>query len=84
MAIPAWKEPVTVFAGRHGATRWLVGDPAKALEVLTRHWPKHAVPGPAHRAACNACLDAVMGRGDADAAREAFVRAAEEADILAP
>ncbi len=83
MSIGSWNSPVSVHAGRHGSTRCLVGDTMRAAEILTSHWPSHAFRGPKYTAACRACRDVLVGDAAPEIARQAFIEAAEEADILA-
>lgn len=78
-----WKNPVAVHAGKDGGTRWLVGDAVRASEVLLKHWPRHATPGPKHLEARERMLACLMGKCDPEEARAAFVEAAREAGILA-
>ena len=83
MAIGTWKSPVVVHAGKFGNIEWLVGDAARAAEVLLKHWPQSAKPGPKHLKAREVMLSCLMGECDAEAARSAFIEAAREAGILA-
>ena len=52
-----------------------------AAEMLLGHWPQEG-RGMAYRAARRMCLDALEGNAAATSARNSFIRAAEEADIL--
>ena len=52
-----------------------------AAEMLLGHWPQEG-RGMAYRAARRYCLDALEGNATAPSARNAFIRAAEEAGIL--
>ena len=52
-----------------------------AAEMLLGHWPPEG-RGMAYRAARRYCLDALEGNATAPSARNAFIRAAQEADIL--
>lgn len=74
-----WTAPVTVFTGKPGKMR-LIASTADAGEFLLLRWPKE--PGPAHLAAREACLAVLDGEQPPGFAREAFVAAAVEADIL--
>lgn len=51
----------------------------QAAKFLAHEWPANS--GPAHAAARIACLDAMEYAVSANEAREAFVKAAKEADI---
>jgi hypothetical protein len=59
----------------------IVSDTLHAAEILLRRWPvdRHSA---AHKLAMQACLDAMEGRTDGAAARQAFSRAARAARIL--
>jgi len=59
-----------------------VGDVVRAAEILLQHWPEEFAHSEAHRTVRLACLHDLEGEGEP--AREAFVKAAEEAGILAP
>ena len=61
-----------------------VGSVREAAEcLLDAGWPKGR-RGKAHKAAVGACHAALGGRLDAEAARAAFILAAQEAGIVAP
>ncbi|WP_044560355.1 DUF982 domain-containing protein [Azospirillum sp. B4] len=55
----------------------------EAANCLIHRWPEGSLNDPARQAATAACLAAVDGSGDTDAARQAFVTVAEAAPILA-
>jgi len=80
MTLGAWSRPVCINAGRHGATRCLVGDTARAVDVLTFHWPRRS--GSKYVAACRACRDVLNRDALPETARELFKEAALEAGIL--
>jgi len=82
MSIGSWSSPVRIHAGKHGSTRCLVGDTMRAVEILTSHWPSHVFRGPKYDAACRACRDVLVGNAAPETARQAFIEAAEEAEIL--
>lgn len=83
MATKPWGAPVTVFAGRAGNVRMAVRDAAKAADVLLRQWPRGVPQGESHLQARLTMLRCLEGRCSPEAARAAFVAAAEEAGILA-
>jgi len=56
----------------------------RAAEILPQHWPEEFAHSEARRTVRLICLHALEGEGEPEAAREAFVKAAEEAGILAP
>ncbi|TWB40706.1 DUF982 domain-containing protein [Nitrospirillum viridazoti] len=55
----------------------------EASNWLIYRWPEAHLNDPARQAATAACLAALDGSGEAEAARAAFVTAAETAHILA-
>ncbi len=73
-----WEAPVFVRIG-HGLTETIDG-PNEALEHLWNRWP--AERGPKFEAAKTACRLAVQHYGSLDEAREAFIAAAIEANIV--
>lgn len=75
---------VPVFVLLEGGTRQGVVDVVRAAQLLVNHWPQEFAETALHGAAQVACLAAWEAGGDPDAARKAFVNAAEEAGILAP
>jgi len=72
-----------VFVWETSGKRRAIGDVEKASHWLLERWPYEFSTTLAHRAARIACLEALEGRVDNAYAREAFVVAAREADILA-
>ncbi|WLR92197.1 DUF982 domain-containing protein [Shinella zoogloeoides] len=75
----AWSEPVTFETQRLGQYRTIISA-EEAAGILMGEWPIE--DGSALRAACEACLDALEGRGDPEVARSAFLRAADEANVF--
>jgi len=73
-----------VFVWVSAGTKQGIGDVVRAAEALLQHWPEEFAHSETHRAARLACLRALEGDGESEVAREAFVKAAEEAAILAP
>lgn len=74
-------EPVAVW--ERGAVRHLITDVEKAALFLLHLWPKDHMTSRAHLAARKAALAALEGKATPDKFRSAFVKAAEEAGILA-
>lgn len=56
-----------------------VNSVREAAEMLLEHWPTD--DGEEYLTAIRLCLDAMIGAVPPDTAREAFIRAAEEAKI---
>lgn len=79
MGTGRWSEPVTFETQRLGQYR-TISSAAEAARVLLDEWPTDN--GKAYTKAKAACLAALAGDGDAEAARQAFLRAADEADIF--
>jgi ElaB/YqjD/DUF883 family membrane-anchored ribosome-binding protein len=75
-----FEEPVRVALGRSRNTVYTVERVAQAADILLNRWPTKA--GTKHVAARKACLGVLEGLKEARHAREAFVEAAKEADIL--
>jgi hypothetical protein len=76
-----WNKPVPIIQRKAGGTL-LVGNSVQAARILLQEWP--ATPGPKHRAARQAVLDAMEKALDQERqakAREAFRAAAIEAGI---
>lgn len=74
-----WGRPITYETQRLGQYR-TIGSATEALRALSEDWPTNT--GDAltiARAACQAALDGDM---DPEAAREAFLQAADEADVF--
>ena len=73
---------VLIEYGRRVGTHYVVGSARRAAECLIEgSWPTEG-RGPAYGAAVKACLAAVEGTGDVEAARKAFIAAAKEAGIF--
>jgi hypothetical protein len=75
-------KPVFVWVG--SGSRQAIGDVERAAEWLIYRWPEPFKSSDLQRMARLACLAALEDKSDAEAARAAFVEAAEEAGILAP
>lgn len=71
--------PVTVKSRSTGSDEFLHG-PVEAMDFLLKEWP--AKKGPKHRAAVQACHDAIDGGRPTSISRKALVAAAREADIF--
>lgn len=74
-----WDRAVEIELGKAGRYR-VVTNTLTAAEILLNHWPVEA--GPAHFAACYACLDVLEGNQAPEYAKLAFIKAAEEAGIF--
>jgi hypothetical protein len=74
-----FETPLTVKSGPNGADR-LLRTAREASDYLLNDWPGKR--SPKHRAALQACHDAMAGGKPAMIARRAFVAAAREADVL--
>ncbi len=74
-----WSEPVWVKVG-YGVPEAVRG-PSQALSYLTFRWP--AVRGQAFESAGLRCKLALRKDVECDVAREAFIRAAQEAQMMA-
>ncbi|MBF9233970.1 DUF982 domain-containing protein [Microvirga alba] len=61
---------------------WAVTRVALAAEILLFDWPKEARGTAKHRAAREACLACLEGKGTAEQVRSALEAAAKEAGIL--
>jgi hypothetical protein len=74
-------EPVAVWetAGR----RRVLSDVEGLARWLLDGWPTDVARPQSFEIAAGACLEALVGEGSADAARDAFVALVEEADIRA-
>ncbi|WP_041544607.1 MULTISPECIES: DUF982 domain-containing protein [Chelativorans] len=83
MVVGGWKPAVSVHAGRHGGRNYVITDAAKAADVLLHDWPDNAPRGRKHLKARKVLLRCLEGKCDPGQARQAFVEAAEEANILA-
>jgi hypothetical protein len=73
-----WREPVKINAPISGDVR--VDGPFEALVVLMDEWPN--LRGAGYVRARSLCRAAIAGRKDAEEAREIFVVAAKEANLL--
>lgn len=71
--------PVTVKSATPGSTQ-LLRTAREASDYLLNNWP--AKRSPKHRAALQACHDALAGDKPAMNARRAFIAAAREVDLL--
>jgi hypothetical protein len=71
--------PVTVKSGVAGADK-ILRSAREASEFLLNQWPGKR--SPKHRAALQACHDAIDGGKPAMTARRAFIAAAREVDVL--
>ena len=74
-----WAEPVTFETQKLGVYRTIASAEEAARALLT-DWP--AQSGPAFMEAQKACLAVLEGRKAPEAAREAFLAAAEEAGVF--
>lgn len=74
-----WNEPVTFETMKLGQYR-TIASTTEAAHVLLGQWP--AVDGKAFVKARETCLAVLEGREEPDAARKAFLDAAEEADVF--
>jgi Protein of unknown function (DUF982) len=71
--------PVTVKSGEAGASQ-LLRSAREASDYLLNSWPGKR--SPKHRAALQACHDAIAGDKPAMNARRAFIAAAREVNVL--
>ena len=74
-----WRQPVWVKIG-YGMPE-AVKSPQQALNHLNFRWP--ALRGPRFQEASSRCRSALRKEVECEVAREAFARAAEEADVVA-
>lgn len=74
-----WDDPITYETMTLGQFR-TIGSALEAAHALTGQWPVY--DGHRLHQAQQTCLDVLEGRLPAAAAREAFLLAAEEADIF--
>jgi hypothetical protein len=74
----AWREPVKITTPVSGEV--CVDGPFQALVVLMDEWPD--LRGAGYIRARSLCRAAIAGRKDAEDAREIFVAAAKEANLL--
>jgi hypothetical protein len=75
-------EPVWVWEGLGARRR--IDDVERAALFLLHSWPEKHMTSRAHLAARKAALAVLEGKKEAPAFRAAFVKAAEEAGVLAP
>jgi hypothetical protein len=73
-----WRQPVKIHAPISGDVR--IDGPFEALVVLMDEWPN--LRGAGYVRARSLCRAAIAGRKDAEEAREIFVVAAKEANVL--
>ncbi|MGV1822665.1 DUF982 domain-containing protein [Agrobacterium tumefaciens] len=78
MSISRWSSPVTILSTEGG--RQTVRGPFEALIFLLDEWPDKR--GPAYVRARSACRAALAGRQGPDWARDMFLQAAQEAQIV--
>jgi len=71
--------PLTVKLGETG-NHQILKTAQEASDFLLNNWPGKR--SPKHRAALQACHDAMAGNKPVMAARRAFIAAAREADVL--
>lgn len=79
MEMGQWEEPVTFETAKLGQYR-TISSAAEAAHVLISQWPSAA--GKAYAKAQDVCLAVLEGREPPDAARQAFLLAADEADVF--
>ncbi len=76
--IPGWGQPVAIRIGTDADQ--FVHDAQEGLVCLTRLWPLSS--GPLRSEAILRCNHAAMDGGNQQRARESFIAAAIEADVL--
>jgi hypothetical protein len=74
-----FETPVTVKSGADGTIK-LLRSAREASDYLLNNWPGKR--SPKHRAALQACHDAIAGDRPAMNARRAFIVAAREVDVF--
>lgn len=74
-----WEEPVTFETSKLGKY-WTVTSTAEAARALMERWPVET--GAAYKAALRTCLAVMEGKVRPAEARQAFLDAAEEADVF--
>jgi hypothetical protein len=74
-----WKQPVTFETRTLGQFR-TISSTAEAARALLGLWPRE--DGRALRKACRTCFAVLEGRETPEAARKAFLKAAEEAHVF--
>ncbi|HEV7245668.1 MAG TPA: DUF982 domain-containing protein [Shinella sp.] len=79
METGTWRDPITFVTPKVG--QYLtISNTAEAARVLLDHWPVEH--GKALKRAKAACLAVLHGDENPETAREAFLKAAEEAGVL--
>ena len=76
---PDWRPPVAIRIGRGHVE--LIHNPREGLDYLAHRWPLGQ--GPLKAGAQKSCCDALENKSDLPSAREAFIAAAIEVDVLA-
>lgn len=79
MTIGQWEKPITFETSKLGKY-WTVTSTAEAARALMERWPVRT--GEALRRAQETCLAVLEGKENPAVAREAFIRAAEEAGVF--
>ena len=74
-----WEKPITFETSKLGKY-WTITSAAEAARALMERWPVDT--GEALEEARRACLMVLEGKEDPAVAREAFIKAAEEADVF--
>lgn len=74
-----WDQPVTIETMKLGHYRTITSTD-EAARVLTGDWP--ITQGEALLEACRVCMDVLEGKKAPAAARDAFLKAAEEAGVF--
>ena len=80
MSVGWFSKPVSVAVGIAGDVQ-IVENAHDAMELLSGKWREQG--SERYRAAKRACQGALRGEVSAEAARQAFIAAAEEARVLA-
>jgi hypothetical protein len=79
MDIGRWEDAVTFETMRRGEYR-VVASTAEAAHILVTQWPLRT--GRAYHRAQKTFVDVLAGKQSAEAARNAFLKAAEEAGVV--
>lgn len=79
MADGCWDKPITLETMNLGKFRTITTT-AEAASILATQWPLRT--GRAYRKAHLTCLSVLEGNGDPETAREAFLKAAQEARVF--
>ena len=74
-----WEKPITFETNKLGKY-WTVTNTAEAARALMERWPVDS--GKALEYAQRTCLAVLEGKEDPAVAREAFIKAAKEADVF--